>query len=322
MAKNKHSKQMLDAYFKAARDGDTQALADCLLKGISVHERDLRGSCALHIAARNGHSEIVALLLKQGANPHEKTKNPATAANPDADYHPLLFAIYSGDLDTFKLLITSPSDIHVTPGYARYTPFELALSHAKDDILTYLLEQGAKPEAPHGCRGSLFSELAYAFYSRGRAFDIPQKIQQLLEFGANPYETSAEGKTALHGICGFHCPPGAIDLLIHQGLDVNVTNDQGETALHLAIIYCDLPFIERLIQYGANCHLKNLKGHSPMDLAAKLHPKDKWNYLQATEKIKTERQILSEVTEPSGSSHPETLDPTLASLKKSKIHAL
>jgi ankyrin repeat protein len=58
---------------EAAAEGDevrvTELLADEGKARALVRERDAQGTTALHLAAEEGHSDIVAILLEAGAEP-------------------------------------------------------------------------------------------------------------------------------------------------------------------------------------------------------------------------------------------------------------
>jgi ankyrin repeat protein len=60
----------------------------------------------------------------------------------------------------------------------------------------------------------------------------------------------------------------AIALLLDLGLDINAVNDNGDTALHLAVTGRGSPDIVRfLISRGANLQAKNKRGQTPLAAA-------------------------------------------------------
>ncbi|CAG5927342.1 unnamed protein product [Menidia menidia] len=55
------------ALLTAASSGDLSMMSECVRRGVSLLVRDSRGCSALHIAAQNGHTELVSYILQQGS---------------------------------------------------------------------------------------------------------------------------------------------------------------------------------------------------------------------------------------------------------------
>ncbi|KAL1239678.1 G patch domain and ankyrin repeat-containing protein [Trichinella pseudospiralis] len=81
----------LNRFFKAASEGDNDALLNCLLKDrIGINETDDFRWTALMCAAYAGHLNTVMFLLQYGAEPEIKNQKAKTASNLAADngqYH-------------------------------------------------------------------------------------------------------------------------------------------------------------------------------------------------------------------------------------------
>ena len=63
-----------------AADGDDEGVARLLDEGADVNACGPSGQTALMLAARNGRTDVVGLLLRRGADPTIKTKTGSTAA--------------------------------------------------------------------------------------------------------------------------------------------------------------------------------------------------------------------------------------------------
>lgn len=98
-------------------------------------------------------------------------------------------------------------------------------------------------------------------------------LASLLEFGSGlPTE---ELQDVLFSAC-YHGWADVIDILIRKGLvDINAPNTKvirgwavGDTPLHFAVRYNHTQICVRLLKAGADKTVKNLKGATPVDIAA------------------------------------------------------
>ncbi|KAI3366331.1 hypothetical protein L3Q82_000493 [Scortum barcoo] len=55
------------ALLTAASAGDLPTLSECVRRGVSLLVRDSGGCSALHLAAQNGHADVVSYILQQGS---------------------------------------------------------------------------------------------------------------------------------------------------------------------------------------------------------------------------------------------------------------
>ncbi|KAK3086633.1 hypothetical protein FSP39_021228 [Pinctada imbricata] len=94
-----------------------------------------------------------------------------------------------------------------------------------------------------------------------------EMLELLLEGGADVNETSPVfGFTPLHQACmSLVCPLNILELLIRHGADINKQCMSQNTALHYASQNMDLNKIKILFLNGANPHLKNKRGITPLE---------------------------------------------------------
>ncbi|XP_068698320.1 uncharacterized protein [Montipora foliosa] len=94
--------------------------------------------------------------------------------------------------------------------------------------------------------------------------------------------TDSKGNTLLHRLCNYNDPRvmPLVDLLLLKGADVNKQNEDGDSPLHIScrkVSRMPSPKGEKsvfwrhtipsLLRYGADCHLKNKKDCSVVDIA-------------------------------------------------------
>ena len=82
--------------WRVAEDGDLDALAGVLSRGVDVNARNEHGMTALMRAAHNGHERMVRALLEQGADPNIARYDKFTA---------LALAAFFGHTETVRILI-------------------------------------------------------------------------------------------------------------------------------------------------------------------------------------------------------------------------
>ncbi|MET0679876.1 MAG: ankyrin repeat domain-containing protein, partial [Burkholderiales bacterium] len=85
----------LDDVFKAAKANDVRELRGYLDQGMDANSTNQQGYSVLMEAAREGHTEVVALLLDRKAKVNQRNAVGETA---------LMLAAFKGNLETVRLL--------------------------------------------------------------------------------------------------------------------------------------------------------------------------------------------------------------------------
>lgn len=89
-------------------------------------------------------------------------------------------------------------------------------------------------------------------------------IQYLIDKGADVNATNEDGTTPLHLVAYQE----AVELLLKNGADIEAKNKDGETPLIISIFNQDSEeVIERLLMAGANIKAKNNDGQTALDIA-------------------------------------------------------
>jgi ankyrin repeat protein len=100
--------------------------------------------------------------------------------------------------------------------------------------------------------------------SKGR-MDI---VRYLVEQGADPKVTNTDGETVLHIALMRGEDLTSIKFLLQHFVDVNKTNIRGETALHWAVWGGDIQAVRLLVKHGADGTIKSEKGETALIQAA------------------------------------------------------
>lgn len=123
------------------------------------------------------------------------------------------------------------------------------------------------------------SPLLYALYNYENKFNYDSTISNsysryykvvelLLKKGASANFLREDGTTALHYAVSY-CDIDLVNLLIKYGADVNVENINGWTPLLIALKYeCGINIVEVLLDNGSSINSKNIYGQSAMELAS------------------------------------------------------
>ncbi|KJR84975.1 uncharacterized protein SPSK_08353 [Sporothrix schenckii 1099-18] len=195
----------------------TSVVEDILKTGkVDINERDAHGDTALHHAAEKGRTEIVRLLLDNGADIHMRSKDGETRLW-DAAYHginemvplPLEngaevdalnrwgvsilhntvpYAVKNGHTEALGWLFAEGADIHIQTAKGD-TALHMAAMRGHTEAVRLLLDHGANINAQNeDGQTTLFKALQTNHMS---------VIRLLLEYGADVFVQDVDGRTAL-----------------------------------------------------------------------------------------------------------------------------
>ncbi len=163
----------------------------------------------LAFAVVGGHAALLNFLLERGA-----------IVEP---YSTLLIFLAgrNGRIDLIERLIAHGADLRAVDAGIAMNGSDLAVTR-------YLLDHGVSP-SKIGKSG--FPPLI--FYARGDKGEHPERLQLLLDYGADVNAVGPKGRTALH-YAAVVSHLRVIDLLLDHGADTSIRDERGETALDLA----------------------------------------------------------------------------------------
>jgi ankyrin repeat protein len=234
-------------FLTAANKGDLVTIEMLLKTGINVNCSD-NGYNALHVAAENGHLDIVKGLISSGADVNIAANNGFTA---------LHFAAQNGHLDIVKKLTSSGANINKAENEG-FTALNIAAQMGHLDCVKELINYDADftIAANNG-----FTALHFA--SGNGHLDT---VKKLIRFGADVNRGANDGVTPLH-IAALNGHLDCVKELISSGAHVNITR-KGFAQLHFATIKGHFNIVKELISSGANLNITANDGDTPLNLAA------------------------------------------------------
>ena len=252
----------------AARTGNVDVLRLLLAHGANIGARERwRGQTALMWAAAQNHPVAVHALIELGADVSERSNAGWTA---------LLFAVRSGQRAAVSALLEAGADVNDTiqpltseaetteteaaqsrrPGPEGTSALVIAVANAHFSLATYLVEEGADPNA--AAQGwTALHQLAYTRRpNSGKgmppvpitdSLDTLDFVRFLLENGAGPNLRQTER---------------------FNNRERNNLNRVGATPYLLAAKHADVPLMRLLSDHGADTRLPTAGNASPLMVAA------------------------------------------------------
>ena len=247
----------------AARQGSLGAARALVERGASLNLVDPDGTTATVVAIINGHYDVAAMLVEKGADP-----NITDTAG--------MAALYAAvDMNTLGEVYGRPAR-KSTSEVSALELMKVLLDHGADpnaQLRSNALQRAHTPGEP--ALGAGTTPLMRAAKHGDHA-----ALRLLLDHGADPALAQRNHTTALMFAAGLGRGQGVftkdigterdllegVKVLVARGIDVNVFNDNGQTALHFAAQVSD-DIVRYLAAHGARLEPRDKQGRTPVDLA-------------------------------------------------------
>ena len=275
----------------AAAEGHAAVVAPLAAAGADVDARSDGGFTPLAFAVRAGHGGAVEALVKAGAD--------VDLALPDGT-SPLHLAVINAQYDVaLQLLEQGANPAAAEPGWTPLhqlvwtrrpnrhynNPAAFPTGTVTDlELARALVAHGADVDARQtaeprdGYRNMLNRSGATPFLLAAKAVDV-EMMRLLLELGADPLLANEDGTTALLvaagvGIWSSSESPGsaeealeAVKLMVELGDSVAAVDDNGDAALHGAVMRGLPELVLYLLEHGAALNPVNQRGWTPLTIA-------------------------------------------------------
>ncbi|MDR3301361.1 MAG: ankyrin repeat domain-containing protein [Spirochaetaceae bacterium] len=235
---------------ESARIGDIDTLRKLMQHGANVDVQDAKGNTAMHIAIpAPDHREALEILLANGGNPNIRDERG------DSPAHIVIALRRPPDVLEVLLLNKADVSIHNIKGE---TPLFTAVDKDCAELIPPLLASGA----------DIFAATNTGITPFQRALQKADNavLQEIITESAVRQNDSG-GNTPLIAAVKLAANPDIIRLILDKNALVNARNQEGDTALHIAIKQNNAATGEMLLARNADIFLQNAKGESPLYLA-------------------------------------------------------
>lgn len=214
--------------------------------GVNINDVTKDKTTPLMLAAKRNRAEVVAFLLKKGANVDMKNRKGKAALHYAAQY---------AALDVLKVLFKFQSKKTLEqPGPEKRTALIVAATKGHLQVVEMLLEQGANVKKRDKQRRTALLQAV----KNGHA-DV---ASVLLAHGADPNDPDSSKNAPLHYCCAYgwwQCT----DLLLGCGANINAANDWKLPPLLVALLKGHFGLVKHLLEVpGVDVNCKDEEGRT------------------------------------------------------------
>ncbi|CAI8021202.1 Putative ankyrin repeat protein MM_0045, partial [Geodia barretti] len=238
------------ALIVAAREGRTEVVSLLLEAGANTDLQDIKyglGYSALMMAAREGRTEVVSLLLETGANTDLQNMYGDSA---------LMMAARMGRTAVVSLLIEVGANADLQNKYGD-SALTIAVMGGWTEVVSLLLEVGANADLQNK-----YGDSALTIAVRGGWTEVVSLLVSL--------DRQQNKGCELLMLASKGGELKTITVLITAGVNVNHVAEDGYSALMMATREGRTEVVSLLVKAGANTDLQNKNGDSALMMAARM----------------------------------------------------
>ncbi|CAM9308311.1 unnamed protein product [Lampetra planeri] len=235
----------------AAHQGHMEVVKALLQANSSIEVKDEDGDTALHYTAFGNQAEIARLLLSKGANVNLLNNSMCTA---------LHIAVNKGFTDVVRVLTDHSADVNLQDSYGD-TPLHDAIAKDFRNIIEILVVVPNIDFTQQNHRG--FNLLHHAALKGNKLATekILGRARQLVDV------KKEDGFSALH-LASLNNHRDVAEILIKEGrCDINIRNNRNQTPLQLAVTQGHTDLVQLLVAEGADVNMEDEDGDTAMHVA-------------------------------------------------------
>ncbi|ROT84641.1 hypothetical protein C7M84_022153 [Penaeus vannamei] len=245
------------------------ALTELLVRGAQVEVLDGQGNTALHVAVREGWHEGVEELLRRGASPNTKSQPPPACKQYPVET-PFHAAVRRGDNVSTTLILQYRPDFCLKDN-EHCSVLHLAVQTHNITLLRRLLQEKSCSDtfAAVDVRGNTVLHTALSRKCSEDELHILEIIKDLVGLGLNLNVSNQMGETPLFLALRMRLTR-VVKWLLSRGSDPRSINYQDQTVLHAACEAGSALSLKHLLSvYGLNNLLfaADKEGHEPFHMA-------------------------------------------------------
>ena len=200
----------------------------------------------LHTTAFTGEREIAEMLIEKGVDINARDGKGET---------PLHWAVRNGQNGVVELLISHGANINIKNHQDR-TPLQIFTAPERSYSVSPSARKIARLLVSKGADSQLNSK---QLLKLGLQYDVREIVARFLPEDAD----MSQAGSFLHSAANY----GSLDivkLLINRGINVNVRDENSNTALHFAVKERHARVISFLVRQGADVNARNKSGYAPL----------------------------------------------------------
>jgi ankyrin repeat protein len=251
---------ILDSYGQnlfhlAAKANDPRVITWLKSKGLDINSPDNSGETPVYRAAAAKCMRAFKAFIRQGADINRPKNN---------GYTPLMYCVYEDREEFASELISAGADVNAKLPDGR-TALTIAASRSTRSMVKELMDAGAETGVFYG---EGYSLLDAAWQNDFAMFNY------LLEAGIDPAMRSPDRHWLIAMDAAWFDERKYLDALFKHGIDVNITDEEGQTPLYVATRRGHTNLIHHLLDIGADPACKTRSGFTAWHVAFDLGMKE------------------------------------------------
>jgi len=237
---------------EAARIGDMDTMRKLLNEGADVNVQDAQGNTAMHIAIpAEVHREALELLLRNDGNPNLRDMHGDSPAH--------IVISLNRPVDVLEVLLRGRGNvkadlsIHNVEGK---TPLYIAVEEGRTTLVPLLIQY----------KSDIFASNNQGLTPFDKALQTGGIIIEELITPATVLQSDSGGNTPLLVAVRQNAGADIVRDILDKHALINARNQEGDTALHLAVRQNAAGTGDLLLSRGADIFLQNAKGENPIYL--------------------------------------------------------